>query len=85
MKFRRLPHLHTLEAFESAARHLSFKLAAQELHLTASAISHQIKSLEILLGIKLFRRGNRSLELTKDGGEYLELVRDTLTRLRDGS
>ncbi len=85
MKFRRLPPLHTLEAFEASARRLSFKLAAQELHLTASAISHQIKALERFLGFALFRRGNRSLELTDGGTAYLAVVRDTLARLRSGS
>lgn len=85
MKFRRLPPLHTLEAFEAAARTLSFKQAAAELHLTASAISHQIKALEAFLGFALFRRGNRSLELTDGGRDYLAVVRDTLSRLRDGS
>lgn len=85
MKFRRLPPLHTLEAFEAAARGLSFKTAAEQLHLTASAVSHQIKALESFLGFELFRRGNRSLELTAGGRAYLEVVRDTLSRLRDGS
>lgn len=85
MKFRRLPPLHTLEAFEASARRLSFKLAAQELHLTPSAISHQIKALEDFLGFELFRRGNRSLELSDGGKAYLAVVRDTLARLRDGS
>ncbi|WP_020650122.1 MULTISPECIES: LysR substrate-binding domain-containing protein [Solimonas] len=85
MKFRRLPPLHTLQAFEAAARTLSFKVAAEELHLTASAISHQIKALEGFLGFALFRRGNRSLELSDGGRDYLAVVRDTLQRLRDGS
>ncbi len=85
MKFRRLPPLHTLEAFEASARRLSFKLAAEELHLTPSAISHQIKALEAFLGFELFRRGNRSLELSDGGKAYLAVVRDTLQRLRDGS
>ncbi|MEQ1439293.1 LysR substrate-binding domain-containing protein [Fontimonas sp. SYSU GA230001] len=85
MKFRRLPPLHTLEAFEAAARRASFKLAAQELHLTPSAISHQIKALEAFLGFALFRRGNRSLGLTDGGAAYLKVVRDTLANLRSGS
>jgi LysR family glycine cleavage system transcriptional activator len=85
VKFRRLPPLHTLQAFEAAARALSFREAASELHLTASAISHQIKALEAFLGFALFRRGNRSLELTDGGKDYLLVVRDTLNRLRDGS
>ncbi len=84
MRSRRLPPLHTLIAFEAASRGLSFKRAGQELHLTPSAISHQIKALEQFLGFDLFRRGNRSLELTDGGREYLQVVRDTLARLRDG-
>lgn len=85
MKFRRLPPLHTLEAFEHAARGGSFKTAAQQLHLTPSAVSHQIKALEAFLGFELFRRGNRSLELTAGGKDYLRVVEETLARLRDGS
>jgi LysR family glycine cleavage system transcriptional activator len=84
MKFRRLPPLHTLEAFEAAARTGAFKDAAQQLHLSPSAISHQIKALEAHLGFELFRRGNRSLELTDGGKAYLAVVRDTLARLRSG-
>ena len=60
----RLPPLNALKAFESAARHLSLKRAAQELSVTPAAISHQVKALEGLLGVKLFRRLNRALELT---------------------
>lgn len=84
MKFRRLPPLHTLEAFEHAARTQSFKSAAQALHLTPSAVSHQIKALEQHLGFSLFRRGNRSLELSGGGKAYLQVVNDTLARLREG-
>lgn len=85
MKFRRLPPLHALEAFEHAARSGSFKDAADALHLTPSAISHQIKALEVFLGFALFRRGNRSLELTDGGRAYLRVVQDALQQLRDGS
>ena len=53
-----------LRAFEAAARHLSFKQAAAELHVTPAAISQQIKTLEHLLGVKLFHRKNRGLSLT---------------------
>ena len=60
----RLPPLNALKAFESAARRLSFKDAAQELNVTPAAISHQIKSLEDYLGVALFHRLNRGLELT---------------------
>jgi LysR family glycine cleavage system transcriptional activator len=60
----RLPHLNALRVFESAARHLSLKDAAQELNVTPAAVSHQVKLLEDYLGVKLFRRLNRGLELT---------------------
>ena len=60
----RLPPLNSLKAFESAARQLSFKRAAEELNVTPAAISHQIKALEDYLGVALFRRVGRGLELT---------------------
>lgn len=66
----RLPPLNALRAFEASARHLSFKEAANELNVTASAVSQHVKSLEDLLGIKLFRRLHRSLELTQAGQMY---------------
>ena len=56
---RRLPPLNALKAFEAAGRHMSFSRAAEELHVTPAAISHQIKALETDLGVKLFRRLNR--------------------------
>ena len=59
-----MPPLNALKAFESAGRHMSFTEAAKELHVTPAAISHQIKTLESYLGVKLFHRKNRSLELT---------------------
>lgn len=59
-----LPPLNSLRAFEAAARHLSFRKAAEELHVTPAAISHQLKGLEDYLGVRLFRRGNRRIELT---------------------
>lgn len=60
----RLPPLNALKAFEAAARHLSLKQAAQELNVTPAAVSHQVKALEDYLGVPLFRRLNRGLELT---------------------
>ena len=60
----RLPPLNSLKALESAARQLSFKRAAEELNVTPAAISHQIKALEDYLGVPLFRRVGRGLELT---------------------
>jgi LysR family glycine cleavage system transcriptional activator len=59
-----LPPLSALRAFESAARHMSFSRAADELHVTPAAISHQIHALEQDLGVRLFHRMNRSIELT---------------------
>lgn len=63
----RLPSLDLLRGFEAAARHLSFTRAAAELHVTQSAVSRQIKTLEEQLGISLFRRLNRALLLTEEG------------------
>lgn len=75
---RRLPPLKALPAFEAAARHLSFTVAAEELHLTHSAISHQMKGLEGELGVPLFRRLNRRVELTEAGNVFLRAVRAAL-------
>jgi len=72
----RLPPLNALRAFEAAARHLSFKRAAEELNVTPAAISHQIKGLEADLGIPLFRRLNRALLLTDEGQLLLPDIRD---------
>jgi LysR family glycine cleavage system transcriptional activator len=63
----RLPPLNALRAFESAARHLSFRKAAAELHVTPAAISHQVRALEDQLGATLFRRLTRAVELTATG------------------
>ena len=63
----RLPSLDTLKVFEAAARHLSFTRAAAELSVTQSAVSRQIKNLEDALGVALFARYNRRLELTEAG------------------
>jgi LysR family transcriptional regulator, glycine cleavage system transcriptional activator len=71
----RLPPLPALRAFEAAARHLSFKKAATELHVTPAAISQQIKALEHYLGVGLFRRLTRSLELTEQGSAMQPKVR----------
>jgi len=73
----RLPPLNALRVFEAAARHLSFKEAANELSITQAAVSHQIKSLEDYLGVQLFKRGGRGVQLT-------EAARAALPRLRDG-
>ncbi len=78
----RLPSLNGLRAFEAAARHLSFTLAAAELNVTQTAISHQIKRLEQDLGVALFVRRNRALALTPKGNEYLPGVRAAFNDLR---
>src|SRR5215216_4914086 len=77
----RAPPLNALRAFEAAARHLSFKKAAAELHVTAGAVSHQIKLLEDFLGVALFRRLTRALELTPDAIAMLPRVREGLDSL----
>lgn len=72
---KRLPPLLALEAFDAAARSLSFKAAAAELNLTPSAISHRVKQLEQYLGLPLFRRLNREIRLTEAGEDYYSTVR----------
>ena len=63
----RLPPLTALRAFEAAARHMSFAMAADELNVTPAALSFQIKSLEQHLGVPVFKRLNRAVELTEEG------------------
>ena len=82
---RRLPPLNALKAFEAAARNLSFTKAADELFVTQAAVSHQIKTLEEHLGLKLFLRKNRSLLLTEEGQGYFLDIRDIFTQLIDAT
>ena len=77
-----LPSLNGLRAFEAAARHLSFTRAADELNVTQTAISHQIRRLEEELGIRLFVRQNRALALTPEARDYLPGVRAAFNDLR---
>jgi LysR family glycine cleavage system transcriptional activator len=70
----RLPSLNTLRAFEAAARHLSFKAAADEIGVTAGAVSQQVRNLERSLGIDLFRRLPHGLLLTTAGETYLPRI-----------
>jgi LysR family transcriptional regulator, glycine cleavage system transcriptional activator len=70
----RLPPLNGVRAFEAAARHLSFKRAANELCVTPGAVSQQVKALETSLGVKLFRRLPRGLLLTAAGERYLPSI-----------
>jgi LysR family transcriptional regulator, glycine cleavage system transcriptional activator len=78
----RLPSLNGLRAFEAAARHLSFTQAASELNVTQTAISHQIRRLEEELGLRLFVRQNRALQLTPEARDYLPGVRAAFNDLR---
>ena len=71
-----MPPLNALRAFEASARHLSFKQAANELNVTPGAVSQHVKSLEDLMGVKLFRRLNNSLALTQAGQSYLPALRN---------
>jgi LysR family transcriptional regulator, glycine cleavage system transcriptional activator len=80
-----LPSLNGLRAFEAAARHLSFTRAAAELNVTQTAISHQIRRLEEQLGLKLFTRRSRTLELTPAGLGYLPAVRAAFEDLRQAT
>jgi LysR family transcriptional regulator, glycine cleavage system transcriptional activator len=73
---RKLPPLSELRAFEAAARHLSFKKAAEELSVTATAISHQVRLLEEFCGAPLFRRRPRPLKLTPAGERLQPLIRE---------
>ncbi len=77
-----LPSLNGLRAFESAARHLSFTLAAAELNVTQTAISHQIRRLEEQLGLRLFVRRNRALALTREAEVCLPSIRTAFEDLR---
>lgn len=76
-----LPPLATLLAFEAVARRRSFALAATELHLTASAVSHQIARLEAFLGVRLFERSSEGVRLSPQGDAYLQRVTDALGAL----
>jgi LysR family glycine cleavage system transcriptional activator len=73
-----IPPLSALQAFEAIARRRSFSLAANELHLTPSAVSHQLAKLEGLLGVRLVERSERGVELTPAGHNYLQRVGNAL-------
>ncbi|HTT41709.1 MAG TPA: transcriptional regulator GcvA [Steroidobacteraceae bacterium] len=84
---RRLPPLNALVVFETAARHLSFTRAADSLHVTQAAVSHQIKALEEWLGATLFHRLGRGhgLVLTEAGRHYLPRVRAAFDIIREST
>jgi LysR family transcriptional regulator, glycine cleavage system transcriptional activator len=77
----RTPSLKAIKTFQVAAKHSSFAVAADELCITPSAVSHQIKTLETQLGLPLFSRGARALALTDAGARYLEQIDDLFMRL----
>jgi LysR family glycine cleavage system transcriptional activator len=83
-KSSRLPPLPALRAFEAVARAKSVRDAAQELGLTPSAISHQLKNLEDHLGIALLKRGNQSIELTPLGEQFAAYIERGFTEFRQG-
>ncbi|MBI1203171.1 MAG: transcriptional regulator GcvA [Rhodopseudomonas sp.] len=78
-----MPPLSALRAFEAAARHLSLTKAAVELHVTAGALSHQIRGLEDLLGVKLFERRVRSIALTTAGKQLYPGLQTGFGHIRD--
>lgn len=79
----RLPPVHALSAFEAAARLGSFALAAEELCITPSALSHRIRLLEEFVGERLFLRDGRTVSLSEFGRRYLDVVRAALRTLTD--
>lgn len=79
----RLPPLRELQAFEAAARLLSFRKAAEELSVTPTAVSHQIRLLEAYCGQPLFQRQPRPLQLTPAGAHLLPVVRDAFVSISD--
>ena len=77
-----LPALDLLVGFEAAARHLSFTRAGEELYLTQSAVSRQIKELEDQLGVQLFQRRHRALALTPEGQQFYAAAAQVLVTMR---
>jgi LysR family transcriptional regulator, glycine cleavage system transcriptional activator len=80
-----LPSLMALRSFERAAARLSFKLAAMDLSMTPSAVSHQVRGLERQFGVRLFARTGRSVSLTAAGDRYLVTAKAALALLENGS
>lgn len=81
----RLPATQSLKAFSIAARLLNITHTAKQMNLTQAAVSHQIRELETLLGVRLFERKARGLELTDAGRIYLSHATEALERLRAGA
>ncbi|THB63273.1 MAG: LysR family transcriptional regulator [Gammaproteobacteria bacterium] len=83
-RFRALPPMVMLTTFESASRNLNIKKTAEELGVTPSAVSLQLKNLEEYVGIKLFNRGSEGLSITEQGKNYFETVRGAFEVLLNG-
>lgn len=81
----RLPSLNALRAFEATARHASLTRAAEELHVTPAAISHQLRALEADLGLKLFERRNRKLEPTRAAVAAMPVLKEGFDRLAEAA
>ena len=84
MKYRQTPPIQLLPAFEAAARHLSFKKAADELCVTAPAIGQKIRAFEEWLQAPLFERHTRQVRLTREGEFYFEVARQVMAAHRNG-
>jgi LysR family glycine cleavage system transcriptional activator len=84
MKPQRLP-LRGIAVFEAVARHGSLKAAARELNLSPSAVSHQIRALEETLGVELFRRVSRGVQLSPDAARYADVLHGLFERLRSAT
>jgi LysR family glycine cleavage system transcriptional activator len=79
------PPLNGLRAFEAAARHMSFKKAADELCVTHGAVSRHIRNLEDYFGVQLFTRRNRRVELTSAGAKYMSEISDPFRRIYEAT
>src|SRR3546814_14019103 len=80
-----LPPLRSLEAFVAVGSSLSVKDAAETLHVTPSAISHRLRTLEDHLGVRLFQRLNRAMQLTDAGERYLRVIAASFQRMQDAT
>ena len=82
---RRLPNLLALRTFEAAARYQNFSLAANEIHVTHGAVSHQVRALEKELGVALFTRHGKRLTITTQGARFAQSIRNALEDIAEAS
>ena len=85
VNLKRLPNLAALRAFEAAARHENFSRAAEEVHLTHGAISHQIRALEEDLGLQLFARNGKRIAITPEGLRFASVIRKSLGEIANAA